>query len=136
MKVIPYLIFNGNCEEALNFYTKALGGNLGHMSRYSDVPPEQNQMNMASDKIMHTQFMKDGEVLLMASDGPTTDTDSGMVSLSLDYKDPGGMENAFAQLSDGGSVTMPLQDTFWNARFGMLTDKYGVKWMFNHDIKK
>lgn len=136
MKVVPYLIFNGNCEEAMNFYSKALGGQMGQVSRYSDIPPDQNQMHMEGDKIMHTQFIMDGEPLLMASDGPTTDKDSGMVSLSLDYKDAGSMDSAFAKLSDGGTVTMPLQDTFWNARFGMLTDQYGVKWMFNHELKK
>lgn len=133
MQLIPYLIFpNGNCEEALGFYGKALGGQPGHISRFSDAP-EQNQMGMAPDKIMHTQFMVDGNVLFMASDGPSDAADSGNVSLSLNFTDSGSIQAAFAALSEGGTVIMPLQDTFWGATFGMLKDKYGIKWMVNYD---
>lgn len=135
MQLIPYLIFPaGNCEEALGFYEKALGGKIGQISRYSDAPD--NQMGMSPDKIMHTQFLVDGNILFMASDGPSDAKDSGNVSLSLDFKDSGSIQNAFASMSDGSTVTMPLQDTFWGATFGMLQDKYGFRWMFNYDKKK
>lgn len=131
MQITPYIIFKGNCEEALKFYGKALGGETGPVSRYSDAP--ENQMGMDPDKVMHTHFTKDGNVLFMASDGPVDASDSGIVNLSLNFTDPGSIQSAFAALSDGGKVTMPLQDTFWGATFGMLQDQYGVKWMFNYD---
>jgi PhnB protein len=72
----------------------------------------------------------------MASDGPTDAKDSGMVSLSLNFTDAGKIQNVFAAMSDGGNVTMPLQDTFWGATFGMLQDGFGVNWMFNYDKPK
>ncbi|MDQ6608978.1 MAG: VOC family protein [Bacteroidota bacterium] len=134
MQLTPYLIFNGNCEEALKFYEKALGGTIGHISRYSDAP--ENQMGMAPEKIMHTHFAVDGNVLFMASDGPTGASDSGLVSLSLNFTDVGKMQQVFAAISEGGTVTMPLQDTFWGATFGMVKDQYGIKWMFNCDKNK
>jgi PhnB protein len=134
MQLTPYIIFNGNCEEALNFYAKALNGTIGQIMRYADAP--ENPMKMDSQKIMHTHFMADGNLLFMASDGPTTAKDSGMVSLSLNFTDAGRIQNVFAAMSDGGSVTMPLQDTFWGATFGMLQDRFGVNWMFNYDKPK
>lgn len=134
MQLNPYIIFKGNCEEALNFYGKALGGETGQLMRYSDAP--ENPGGMAPDKIMHTHFNVDGNLLFMASDGPIDANDSGIVSLSLNFKDAGNIKSAFASLSEGGTVTMPLQDTFWGATFGMLKDKYGVKWMLNYDKPK
>lgn len=131
MQLTPYIIFNGNCEEALKFYEKAFGGEIGHMSRYADAPD--NQMGMDPQKIMHTHFNLKGNMLFMASDGPSDASDSGIVNLSLNYTDAGSMQSAFAALSDGGTVTMPLQDTFWGATFGMLKDQFGIKWMFNMD---
>ena len=134
MQLNPYIIFNGNCEEALKFYEKALGGEIGQLSRYADVPD--NQMGMGPQKIMHTHFNVGGNMLFMASDGPSDANDSGMVSLSLNFTDAGSIGAAFAALSDGGTVTMPLQDTFWGATFGMLKDQFGIKWMFNYDKPK
>jgi len=132
MQLIPYIIFKGNCETALKFYEKALGGQIGQISRYSDAPPE-SSMGMDGQKIMHAHFNVDGNMLFMASDGPSDANDSGMVSLSLNFTDSGSIAAAFAALSDGATVTMPLQDTFWGATFGMLKDQYGVKWMVNYD---
>lgn len=134
MQITPYIIFKGNCEEALKFYGKALGGETGHISRYADAPD--NQMGMEPDKVMHTQFNKDGNTLFMASDGPVDADNSGIVSLSLNFTDSGSIQAAFAAMSDGGTVSMPLQDTFWGATFGMLQDRYGVRWMFNYDKPK
>ena len=133
MQLIPYIIFSGNCEEALKFYEKALGGTIGQINRYSDMPPGTPSMGMTGDKIMHTHLAVDGNILFMASDGPSQDKDSGMVSLSLNFNDAGSLQSTFAKMSDGANVTMPVQDTFWGATFGMLVDKYGIKWMFNYD---
>ena len=135
MKLIPYIIFKGNCEAALDFYAKALGGSVGQISRYGEIPGGDTH-GQDPNWIMHTQFNVDGNVLFMASDGPNDANDSGMVSLSLDFKDAGSIQNVFSKLSDGGTVTMPLQDTFWGATFGMLKDQYGIKWMFNYDKPK
>jgi PhnB protein len=135
MQLIPYVIFQGNCEEALNFYAKALGGAIGQISRYGDIPGGDTH-GQDPNWIMHTQFSFDGNILFMASDGPNDAKDSGMVSLSLNFKDAGSIQNVFSKLSDGGTVTMPLQDTFWGATFGMLKDKYGIKWMLNYDKPK
>ena len=134
MQLTPYIIFKGNCEQALKFYEKALGGRIGQISRYADVPD--NQMGMDPQKIMHSHFDVNGNMLFMASDGPSDANDSGMVNLSLTFNDAGSIQSAFAALSDGGIVTMPLQDTFWGATFGMLKDQYGIKWMFNFDKPK
>lgn len=134
MQIIPYIIFKGKCEAALKFYEKALGGQIGQISRYSDAPD--NQMGMDPQNIMHAHLNVNGNLLFMASDGPTDASDSGMVSLSLNFTDPGSIQAAFAALSDGGTVTMPLQDTFWGATFGMLQDQYGIRWMFNYDKPK
>jgi len=133
MQITPYIIFKGNCEAALKFYEKALGGQIGQISRFSDAPD--NQMGMDPQQIMHAHLNVNGNLLFMASDGPTDASDSGMVSLSLNFTDPGSIQAAFAALSDGGTVTMPLQDTFWGATFGMLQDQYGIRWMFNYDKK-
>ena len=134
MNITPYLIFKGSCEAALKFYEKALGGQIGQLSRYADAPD--NQMGMDPQKIMHAHLNVNGNLLFMASDGPTDATDSGMVSLSLNFTDSGSIQAAFAALSDGGTVTMPLQDTFWGATFGMLQDQFGIRWMFNYDKPK
>ncbi len=135
MQLTPYLIFNGQCEEALKFYAKTMGGNIQGLSRYKDAPGE-NRMGMDGEKVMHSHLEVDGNMLFMASDGPGGSGDSGMAFLSLNFTDAGRIQNVFAALGDGGTVIMPLQDTFWGATFGMLKDQYGVKWMFNYDKPK
>lgn len=133
MHVIPYIIFNGNCEEALNFYAQALNGEVQDLSRFGDAPSE-GMEGVDKNQVMHAKLVAQ-KVIIMASDsGKGTEAPaSGMVNLSLDFDNPEDQKKVFDALSQGGKVTMPLQDTFWGATFGMLTDKYGVKWMFNHD---
>jgi PhnB protein len=89
------------------------------------------------DKILHAVF-ESGELKFMVSDCPPgVSVNSGnQVSLSLNFTDAELIEATFAALADGGNITMPMQDTFWGARFGMTTDKFGVHWMFNHDQEK
>ena len=133
MQLTPYIIFNGNCEEALNFYVTVLGGQIKDLMRFEGTPGE--SMSADKQKIMHSHFVADG-FFFMASDSgmgaPTSDS-SGQVHLSINFEDGAQQEKIFNALSEGGHVTMPLDDTFWGARFGMLTDKFGIKWMFNHD---
>lgn len=137
MQVTPYLMFNGNCEEALKFYEDALGGEIRDLMRFEGSPVEDKTDD--KQKVLHSQFYVNGNLLMMASDtgqGAPQAGPGGMVHLSLNFKDEGHIRNVFAKLSDGGTVTMRLEDTFWGALFGMVTDQYGVNWMVNYDKPK
>ena len=133
--IIPYLNFNGNAVEALDFYSKALNGEVVYKQTFGESPMESPESQ--KDKIMHASF-KAGDLQFLVSDTmPGQPVTSGTnISLSLNFNDADEMNKTFAALSESGKVTMELQDTFWGARFGMLIDKYGFHWMFNHDYKK
>jgi PhnB protein len=136
MKLTPYIIFTGQCEEALNFYVQTLNGEIKHLSRFEGSPAE--GMSADKQKILHATF-EAGEVIFMASDSgedSTISPNGGMVHLTLDVKTAEELDKVFNALSEGGNITMPLQDAFWGARFGMLTDKFGINWMFNHELQK
>ncbi len=127
-------MFSGNAEEALNFYKDALNGEIKAISRYGEAPTDTPDEN--SDKIMHAIFLfNDNEIMVSDSMQDKQATDSN-IHLSVDVPDEDQLQPVFDKLSEGGNITMPLQNTFWGARFGMFTDKFGVKWMFNHDKKK
>ncbi|HTH97377.1 MAG TPA: VOC family protein [Stellaceae bacterium] len=132
MNVTPYLFFNGKCEEALDFYKKTLGAQVRFQMRYSEMPekPDPSQVPPGNeDKICHVSFTI-GDSELMASDGcPTQQTKFDGFSLSLTPKDPADAERVFAALAEGGQVNMPLGKTFFSPAFGMLADKFGVRWM-------
>jgi PhnB protein len=132
--IVPYLNFNGNALEALTFYGKALDGSIIFSQKFGDAPSGVEDNPAVKDQIMHATF-KAGDLTIMASDtaGRYNATAGTNVSLSLNFTDDASMDKAFNGLAEGGTVTMPLQDTFWGARFGMLTDKFGFHWMFNHD---
>lgn len=135
MRLNPYLSFNGNCEEALNFYKNALDGEILQLGRYGDSPMESAQE--IKDKIIHGR-LKFGEALIMASDamGEYSVKEGSNISMSVECENNEQLNNAFSRMAEGGKVTMPLQDQFWGARFGMLTDKFGIHWMFNCEKKK
>jgi len=133
--IVPYLNFNGNAAEALSFYSKAFDGKVLFQQTFGESP-----VDSPADfkgKIMHATF-EAGDLKFMVSDcGPGQTVHGGTnMSLSLNFKTVESIDKTFAALSDGASVTMPLQDTFWGAKFGMLTDRFGVNWMFNHDYAK
>ena len=137
MTVTPYLHFRNDCEAALTFYEKALGAKVVMMSRYKDMPPEAMQSSNplppdAGELIMHGR-LQIGDQWLMASDCPPNFPYEGMhgVSIALGFDDAKEADRVFAALSEGAQVTMPLAETFWAERFGMLTDKFGVAWMVN-----
>ncbi|MFN2457778.1 MAG: VOC family protein [Chitinophagaceae bacterium] len=132
MKLTPYLSFSGNCEEALNFYAKIFNGEIKNLSRFEGSPAE--SMSEDKQKILHANFEADG-LSFMASDGGKG-VEGDMVHLSINFDDVEDQQKIFENLSQGGKVTMPLEDAFWGARFGMLTDKYGINWMVNCEIKK
>ena len=133
MKLNPYLSFNGNCEEALDFYKQCLGGEFEAVSRFDEAPPEMQVPAESKDKILHMSW-RFNDNLVMAGDSLEDVPTGGMVTLAIDMNDPEEMENTFNELSREGNVTMPLQDTFWGARFGMFTDKFGLNWMFNCQV--
>ena len=128
----PYLFFNGRCEEALEFYRRAIGAELEMMTRFKDSPEPPPLGTLApgfDNKIMHTSF-RVGATQVMASDGcaAAPSTFQGF-SLSLSVGNETEADRAFAALADGGKVAMPLGKTFWSPRFGMLEDRFGVGWM-------
>lgn len=132
MQVQPYLFFDGRCEEALEFYRKALGAEVTMLMRFKDSPEPQSEGMCppgAEEKVMHASF-NIGETTLMASDGYCTGKPNFQgFSLSLSAPDPAQAERLFAALADGGQVQMPLAKTFFSPCFGMVADRFGVGWM-------
>lgn len=131
--VKPYISFKGNCEEAINFYKEKLGAEVLYLGRYGDSPMAGKGPD---DKIMHCSI-KIGDSVIMACDNvfehqnPTTIGNN--ITLSIGTSDIAQADNAFEQLSEDAAIVMPMQETFWAERFGMLTDKFGINWMFNVD---
>ena len=129
--VEPYLSFAGRCEEAMGFYRDALGAELEFLMRF-DEAPEAPPPGMVPEgwgrKVMHAS-LRIGACRVMASDGCGGAPSFTGFSLSLTLPTVAELDRAFAALSAGGQVTMPLGKTFWSARFGMLTDRFGVGWM-------
>ncbi len=130
MNVTPYLMFNGRCEEAINFYKTELGAEVVAMMRFKENPPPADRVPANWDnKIMHSCF-KIGDTQIMASDGDCADKAgfSG-VRLSIEVKSEAEAARAFNGLSKGGEVKMPLGKTFFSPSFGMVNDRFGVSWM-------
>ena len=132
MQVQPYLFFDGRCEEAVEFYRKALGAEVTMLMRFKDspVPPAPGMCpSGAGDKVMHLSF-RIGETTVLASDGRCLGQPSFQgFSLSLTVPDDAEAERLFAALTDGGQVQMPMTKTFFSSRFGMVADRFGVSWM-------
>ena len=130
MQVQPYLFFNGRCEEALQFYGKAVGAKVEMLMRFKDSPePQPPGMQVPADKVMHA-CVRIGDTAVMASDGMCNGTSSFQgFSLSLNARDDAEARRLFAALSEGGEVQMPLSPSFFASSFGMLTDRFGVGWM-------
>jgi PhnB protein len=127
----PYLIFGGRCQEALEFYKKALGAQVDLLMLHKDSPepPPPGMLKPGfENKVMHTTFRVGGSTL-MASDGCGEETSFTGFSLSLAVPTEAEADRAFAALAEGGQVKMPLAKTFWSPRFGMLTDRFGIGWM-------
>jgi len=116
----------------MNFYANATGGKVLQIQRFGDSP-----MPVAEEhkgKVLHGQVEVNGQTIMFSDAMDERRVTFGNnFAVALDFKNDGDIDRAFAGLSEGGVVTMPLQDTFWGARFGMCTDKFGINWMFNHD---
>jgi len=127
MQLEAYLFFNGNCEDALEFYKQALGGTYD-LNRFAGSPMESEVGPEWSQKVMHSTFSGDG-FRFMASDSRDNGGRAGGVSLSIASADDNEAKRIFDRLSDGGEVSLPYGPTFWGGNFGMLTDRFGMKWM-------
>ncbi len=132
--ITPYLNFDGNGSEALKFYCKALDGKILFQQSFGDSPMGPQTPDEFKNRLMHASFECESGSF-MASDGPPGyEMKAGNnLSLSLHFTSVEKAEKAFNGLAEGGTVTMPLQETFWAHRFGMLVDKYGFNWMVNMD---
>jgi PhnB protein len=132
MQVQPYLNFEGRCEEAIEFYRKALGAEVNGLMRFKDSP-EPHPPGMlppgAENKVMHSSF-RIGDTTVMAADGHCSGQPSFKgITLSLVVATDAEAEKFFAGLSEGGQVQMPLTKTFFSSSFGMVADPFGVSWM-------
>ena len=131
MKINPYLNFNGNCQEAFQFYAKVLQGKDMHIMHFRDTPMAGQVSEQEKDLVVHARFSA-GDTLIMGSDatgGRYSKPQGFAVNINVDT--PEEAERVFKGLSDGATIGMPIQETFWAKRFGMLTDKYGTHWMVN-----
>ena len=129
-----YLIFDGQCRDAMKFYAQCLDANLDLMP-FSEAPcPSSNE---SQDRIMHARLAK-GSAVLMASDTmpgmPFHQGNNFSVTMACESADE--INRLFKAFGENGKVTMALHDAFWGARFGMLTDKFGINWMFNYELPK
>jgi PhnB protein len=132
--VTPYLNFNGDAAEAIDLYVRALGASVEFQQQFKDIPGGQFT-GADGDRIMHAT-LRLGAGQLMVSDtmpgqtvAPGTNT-----NVTLQYADTTVVDAQFAALAEGGRITMPLENTFWNARFGALVDRFGISWMFNAEL--
>lgn len=138
INIIPYLTFNGNTEEAFNYYQSVLGGEIVSLSRFKDAPPLDGvEMTEESlNLVMNAVYVINDHITIMASDGhPSFDeVPFGQnISLAITAESKEEVDTFFKGLSEGGIITMPLEDTFWGAYFGMCEDKFGINWMINFD---
>ncbi len=133
MKLNPYLSFNDECEAAFKFYEQCLGGKIDAMMTYGESPMAEQTPPEKLDKIMHASLMV-GDTVLMGSDAPPQFFEKPQgFSVSLIFDDVVEAERIFNALAENGTVQMPIQETFWAARFGMLIDRFGTPWMINCD---
>jgi len=135
MQVDAYLMFNGQCEEAFQFYARVMDGKIEFMSTYGGSPMAAQTPPELEKKIMHATLSVGGKRLYGADSPPGRySTPAGFV-MSLGVADPAEAERLFHAMAEGGTVQMPIQETFWSPRFGMLTDRFGIPWMVNCDPK-
>ncbi len=130
-QITPYINYNGDARAAIELYKAHLGAEVAELMHWRDMPGGDVPPG-AADNVMHAT-LKIGAAQIMLADVPPNRVPptAGNVSVSLEFTDAGAMERSFAGLAEGGEVIMALHDAFWGAKFGMLADKYGVRWMFN-----
>ena len=137
MSLSTYLTFDGNCREAFEFYRSVFGGEFTSFQTFADAPPDMPVPEAEKDRVMHVS-LPIGSSVLMGSDrasgfGPPLVVGNNF-SITLEGKSKAHCDEVFAALSDGGSVLMPLQETFWGAYYGLWTDRFGINWMANYTL--
>ncbi|WP_158885502.1 VOC family protein [Rhodanobacter sp. L36] len=132
MKLVTYLMFSGQAEEAFNFYAQCLGGKITMLSRYGDAPGSEDLSPEGQQQVMHVR-LEVGDQTLMASDNHPSMPYEGIrgCQVAIQTQTAAETERFFNALKDGGDVRMEVGATFWSECFGMLTDKFGVEWMVN-----
>jgi PhnB protein len=131
MQLSPYLNFNGQCEAAFKFYERVLGGKIEAMITYAGTPAEEHAPPELRNKILHARLIVGGDAL-MGSDAPPNRHEAPKgFSVSLQIDEPADAERIFHALAENGIVQLPIQQTFWAERFGMLVDQFGIPWMVN-----
>lgn len=131
MQVNAYIMFSGQCEAAFRFYAKCLGGTIEAMLPHEGTPAADHVPAAWRQKIMHAR-LRLGDGVLMGSDAPPPYQEKPQgFSVALHFKEPAEAERAFHALAEGGTVRMPIAETFWATRFGMLVDPFGIPWMIN-----
>ena len=131
MNLIPYLSFNGQCEEAFKLYEKCLGGKISFMMTFEGSPMADQAPPGFGKKIMHAT-LKVGDTVVQGSDAPPKQYEKPQgMTVAIGLSDPAQAERIFKTLAEKGTVGMPLEETFWALRFGMLVDKFGTPWLIN-----
>jgi PhnB protein len=131
MQLNPHLNFNGNCEAAFRFYEECLGAKITFMMPYEGSPVADHVPAAWRNKVLHSE-LSTGVDRLTGADAPPEQYEKPQgFSVTLNIKDPAGAERIFHALTEGGAVQMPLRETFWAIRFGMLVDRFGIPWMIN-----
>jgi len=131
MLLQPYLFFDGHCEEAAQFYEKAVGAKVGRLIRFKDSPDPSLGGSTDSNKVMH-MTLQIGDQMIMASDGQCQGSQKYEgFALSLTVESEAEADRRFSALAEGGQVSQPLIKTFFSPRFGMVTDRFGVSWMIH-----
>lgn len=131
-QLTPYLCFEGTCREAMTFYHSVLGGEL-MMQPFAGTPAAEHVGPEGQDGVLHASLSNSHFTLFASDAGMQPISKGNMVSLALNCTSEAEIQAQFARLSEGGTVTMPLADTFWGATFGMFTDRFGIDWMLNFD---
>jgi PhnB protein len=135
MQISTHLSFNGNCEEAFQFYVKSLGAKIVTLMRYEGTPMEKHMPAGQSQKIIHGTISLGGANLMGADAPPDRYEAPKGYTVTIGTNDVAEAERLFNALAGNGTVQMPLQKTYWAERFGMLTDRFGIPWMINCDQK-
>lgn len=132
MQIHPYLHFEGTCEEAFRFYARCLGGEIAFLMRYSEapMPADQKKPEMA-DKVIHARLVAESAVLLGSDAPPNFREKPQGFTVCISVDEPAEADRVFGALAEGGTVRMPIAETFWARRFGMLVDRFGTPWMIN-----
>jgi len=136
MPINAYVIFNGNCRQAVEFYAEVFQTSKPQIVTYGEGSPDDAEFSLPEEfksKVMHTELIIDGSTVMFSDAYPGKPFVAGNnISLTLGTTDLDVVKHAFSRLAEGGTITMELQETSWSKYYGMLTDKFGIEWQFNY----